>query len=31
MLFINMDKALGSDFEEGLNNLKAILENKPEH
>ncbi|GLB49988.1 SRPBCC family protein [Neptunitalea lumnitzerae] len=31
MLFMNMDKAVGRDFEEGLSNLKAILENKPEH
>ncbi|WP_318344517.1 SRPBCC family protein [Flagellimonas baculiformis] len=26
MLFMNMDKAVGKDFEEGLSNLKAILE-----
>ncbi len=26
MLFMNMDKAVGKDFEEGLVNLKAILE-----
>lgn len=26
MLFYNMDKAVGKDFEEGLNNLKMILE-----
>jgi len=28
MLFMNMDKAVGKDFEEGLNNLKNQLENK---
>jgi len=27
MLFMNMDKAVGKDFEEGLNNLKQQLEN----
>ena len=27
MLFFNFDKAVGKDFEEGLNSLKAILEN----
>lgn len=26
MLFMNMDKTVGKDFEEGLGNLKAILE-----
>lgn len=26
MLFMNMDKAVGKDFEEGLRNLKSILE-----
>ena len=26
MLFYNMDKAAGKDFEEGLNSLKALLE-----
>ena len=26
MLFFNMDKAVGKDFEEGLENLKSILE-----
>jgi hypothetical protein len=26
MLFMNMDKAIGKDFEEGLNSLKEILE-----
>lgn len=26
MLFFNMDKAVGKDFEEGLGNLKSILE-----
>ncbi|MGW9686605.1 SRPBCC family protein [Flagellimonas sp. 2504JD1-5] len=26
MLFMNMDKAVGGDFEEGLANLKALLE-----
>ncbi|GLB53752.1 potassium-transporting ATPase subunit F [Neptunitalea chrysea] len=30
MLFMNMDKAVGKDFEEGLQNLKDILE-KPEN
>ncbi|MBA4744256.1 MAG: SRPBCC family protein [Muricauda sp.] len=28
MLFMNMDKAVGKDFEEGLASLKKILENK---
>ena len=28
MLFMNMDKAVGKDFEEGLTNLKQQLENK---
>lgn len=28
MLFFNMDKAVGKDFEEGLNDLKQILESK---
>lgn len=28
MLFMNMDKAVGKDFEEGLSNLKEQLENK---
>ncbi|NDV16990.1 polyketide cyclase [Muricauda sp. TY007] len=28
MLFMNMDKAVGKDFEEGLASLKEILENK---
>lgn len=28
MLFMNMDKAVGKDFEEGLHNLKNQLENK---
>ncbi|MDF0706033.1 MAG: SRPBCC family protein [Bacteroidota bacterium] len=28
MLFMNMDKAIGKDFEEGLNSLKQILENQ---
>lgn len=27
MLFYNMDKAVGKDFEEGLNDLKSVLEN----
>lgn len=27
MLFMNMDKAVGKDFEEGLENLKQVLEN----
>ena len=27
MLFMNMDKAVGKDFEEGLQDLKSILEN----
>ncbi len=27
MLFFNMDKAVGKDFDEGLTSLKAILEN----
>ncbi len=26
MLFMNMDKAVGKDFEEGLQSLKSILE-----
>ena len=26
MLFMNMDKAIGKDFEEGLSNLKSVLE-----
>ena len=26
MLFMNMDKAIGKDFDEGLGNLKAVLE-----
>ena len=26
LLFMNMDKMIGADFEIGLNNLKAILE-----
>jgi len=26
MLFINMDKVVGKDFDEGLQNLKKILE-----
>ncbi|WP_297792149.1 SRPBCC family protein [uncultured Eudoraea sp.] len=29
MLFMNMDKAVGKDFEEGLASLKAILEKNP--
>ncbi|WP_373071849.1 SRPBCC family protein [Zeaxanthinibacter enoshimensis] len=29
MLFINMDKAVGKDFEEGLSSLKARLEKEP--
>lgn len=28
MLFINMDKAVGKDFEEGLEELKRVLENR---
>ncbi|MBO0341287.1 MAG: SRPBCC family protein [Bacteroidota bacterium] len=28
MLFMNMDKAVGKDFEEGLDSLKEILENQ---
>ena len=28
MLFMNMDKAVGKDFEEGLDSLKQILENQ---
>ena len=28
MLFMNMDKAVGKDFDEGLSNLKEQLENK---
>ncbi|ETN95928.1 SRPBCC family protein [Zhouia amylolytica] len=28
MLFMNMDKAVGKDFEEGLNQLKKVLEKK---
>ena len=28
MLFMNMDKAIGKDFEEGLASLKEILENR---
>ncbi len=28
MLFMNMDKAVGKDFEEGLSNLKLVLEQK---
>ncbi|MBW8241168.1 SRPBCC family protein [Muricauda oceani] len=28
MLFMSMDKAVGKDFEEGLDSLKQILENK---
>ena len=28
MLFMNMDKAVGKDFEEGLASLKEILENQ---
>jgi len=28
MLFMNMDKAVGKDFEEGLASLKDVLENK---
>ena len=27
MLFMNMDKAVGADFEQGLSKLKAVLEN----
>ena len=27
-LFFNMDKTVGKDFEEGLNDLKQILESK---
>ncbi|WP_350285491.1 SRPBCC family protein [uncultured Croceitalea sp.] len=27
MLFMNMDKAVGGDFEEGLSSLKALVEN----
>ena len=27
MLFMNMDKAVGKDFEEGLQDLKSVLEN----
>jgi hypothetical protein len=27
MLFMNMDKAVGKDFVEGLNTLKQLLEN----
>ena len=26
MLFMNMDKAIGKDFEQGLSNLKTLLE-----
>jgi len=28
LLFMDMDKMIGKDFETGLNNLKVILENK---
>lgn len=28
MLFFNMEEAIGNDYETGLNNLKAILENE---
>lgn len=28
MLFMNMDKAVGKDFEQGLSKLKSVLENK---
>ena len=31
LLFANMDKAIGKDFEKGLSNLKAILENHPQN
>ena len=27
MLFMNMDKAVGGDFEDGLTTLKSIMEN----
>ena len=27
MLFMNMDKAVGKDFEEGLSSLKTMMEN----
>ena len=27
-VFMNMDKAIGKDFEEGLSNLRGILENE---
>jgi len=30
LLFINMDKAVGNDFQQGLNNLKVILESQPD-
>lgn len=30
LLFINMDKAIGKDFEQGLSNLKVILESQPD-
>jgi hypothetical protein len=29
LLFINMDKTLGNDFSQGLENLKVILESQP--
>lgn len=30
LLFVNMDKAIGKDFEQGLSNLKVILESQPD-
>jgi hypothetical protein len=30
LLFVNMNKAIGKDFEQGLNNLKVILESQPD-
>ncbi len=30
LLFMNMDKAIGKDFEQGLTNLKVILESQPD-
>lgn len=30
LLFINMDKAIGNDFGQGLSNLKTILESQPD-
>lgn len=28
LAFMNMDEMIGKDFEQGLNNLKTILENQ---